>query len=74
VAVQAEQFRLVVVAKERDCRRIHEGEVAVVVDDVEAVRRLLGDPQRNAERDGRRARGASGARQGPIIAPAEPPV
>jgi hypothetical protein len=53
VAVSAEQLRFVVVPEQRNGRRVHEGEVAVVVDDVEAVRRLLGDLQRNAVFGGR---------------------
>jgi hypothetical protein len=44
VAVAAEQLGLVFVPEERHRSRVHEGEVAVLVDDVQAVRGLLGDP------------------------------
>jgi hypothetical protein len=55
MAVAAQELRLVVVAEQRDRGRVDEGEVPVVVDDVEAVRRLLRNPQRDAVVDGRPA-------------------
>jgi hypothetical protein len=56
MAVAAEQLGLVLVPEERNRSGIHEREVAVLVDDVEAVRGLLGDPQGIAVSDGRPAR------------------
>ena len=64
VAVQADQFRLVVVSEELDSGRIHEGEVAVLVDDVEAVCGLPGDAQQSFVTDGRRLSGSRAGRQG----------
>jgi hypothetical protein len=56
VAVATEQLGLVLVPEEGHRSRIHEREVAVLVDDVQAVRRLLGDPQGSAVSDGRPTR------------------
>jgi hypothetical protein len=56
VAVSTQQLRLVFVAEECHRSGVHEREVAVVIDDVQAVRRLLGDLQRNAVSDSRPAR------------------
>jgi hypothetical protein len=56
MAVATEQLGLMLVPEERNRSGIHEREVAVLVDDVEAVRGLLGDPQGIAVSDGRPAR------------------
>jgi hypothetical protein len=56
VAVSSQQLRLVFVAEERDRGGVHEREVAVVIDDVQAVRGLLGDPQGSAASDSRPGR------------------
>jgi hypothetical protein len=56
VAVSSQQLRLVFVAEERDRGGVHEREVAVVIDDVQAVRGLLGDPQGIAASDSRPGR------------------
>ena len=56
VAVQAEELRLVVVSEQRDSGPVDEGEVPVVIDDVQAVRGLLGDPKRDVVSDSQAAR------------------
>jgi hypothetical protein len=49
VAIPTEQLGRVVIAEELDRRGIDEREIALVVDDVEAVRGVLSDPDRDRD-------------------------